>query len=590
MVQFWAFKEEGEHVNYLSTSDQPFAVVGYNLYKGFCWYRKKCLKHHRYYTEMGPVGRAYRSKQLECSPDLRLYSTSEFPLRNYAARCGMRSYMAMPIFDLNNKQHCYGVLEFLCFGHQRTSDISLFILFKELRSVHTNHVHVSDIPKSERRLIEIAEIRKMVERAMDIVPQLHMAVVWIPCKQCSEDISTDNLSCMEISNYITYSNTSFDYSHEYRFNNVRKVNLMNKKSSFCGNICDFRISAENPRAHFAQLLRLSVRYEICLESMQNSNEVYIVEFFLQSNNNREDGSFVYMLSRIMERVLKSIKLSPEGQLGDQDLIVDPPHALRHESINYTQEIKNQLLEEINMFEVIEGYNEQFSLMDFTKYLRKTDPFFAEQKNKGGFFWRRNSFQPHGVTSYSVEDKIKYFMSQIIHEESYSLVQFWAPKFEENRCCITTLDQPFAVGSLKKGLAFFRKQYMEHVYCVDEGAKDEHVGPPGRVFRSRSSELTPDMRLYSTTEFPLKNHAAHCHLREYFVLPIFDLLEREECVGVLEFVGFTCFPFEDIQKKLEAVNLSVSFQASHMQTNVNHVSSLLTFFFLFFSPFLTMLLY
>ncbi|KAL7150096.1 hypothetical protein ABFS83_05G085800 [Erythranthe nasuta] len=567
MVQFWAAKEEREQVNYLITSDQPFAV---GLYKGFCWYRKKSLKY-QYYTEIGPVGRAYRSKHPEFSPDLRLYSTSEFPLGDYAARCGMRSYMAIPIFDLNNNQHCYGVLEFLCFGHRPMSDISLFLWSKGLISAHANHVPVSDIPKSERQLIEIAEIKKMVERAMDVVPQLHLAVVWVSRKQCSEDISTDNLSCMEISNYITYSNTSFDYSHEYRFNNVRKVNLMNKKSSFCGNICDFRMSAENPRAHFAQLLRLSVRYEICLESMQNSNEVYIVEFFLQSNKNREDGSFVYMLSRIMEMELKSIKLSPGGQLGDHQelLVVDPPHALRHESINYTQERKNQLLEEINMLEVIEGYYEQFSLMDFTKYLQKTDPFFGEQKIEGGYFWRINSFQPHGVTSYSsVEDKIKYFMSQIIHTESYSLVQFWAPKFEENRCCITTFDQPFSVGSLKKGLASFRKQSMEHVYYVDEGAKDEQVGPPGRVFRSRSSELTPDMRLYSTTEFPLKNHVAHCHLREYFVLPIFDLLEREECVGVLEFVGFTYFSFGYIKKKLAAANLSVSFHASHMQTKIS----------------------
>ncbi|KAL7111450.1 hypothetical protein ACP275_05G088600 [Erythranthe tilingii] len=394
----------------------------------------------------------------------------------------------------------------------------------------------------------------MVERAIEVVPQLHLAVVWVRRKQYSDDISTDNLSCMEIRTYITGLNPVFDNHHACDVNNARKVNLMNKKSSFCENICDFRISAENPNAHYAQLFRLSVRYEICLESMHNSNEVYTVEFFLQSNNNREDGSFLYMLSRIMKRVLKSIKLSPGGQLG-------------HESINYTKKRKNQLLEEINMLEVIEGYNEQFSLMDFTKYLQKTDPFFGEQKNEGEFFWRRNSFQPHGATSYSsVEDKITYFMSQIIHEESYSLVQFWAPKFEENRCCITTLDQPFAVGCLEKGLASFRKQSMEHVYYVDEGAKDEQVGPPGRVYRSGSPEFTPDLRLYSITEFPLKNHAARCRLREYVVLPIIH--EQEDCVGVLEFVGFSDLSFENIQKELEAANLSVSFQASHRQTNIS----------------------
>ncbi|EYU23002.1 hypothetical protein MIMGU_mgv11b017482mg [Erythranthe guttata] len=199
--------------------------------------------------------------------------------------------------------------------------------------------------------------------------------------------------------------------------------------------------------------------------------------------------------------------------------------------------------------MLEGYKEQFSLMDFTKYLQKTDPFFGEQKIEGGFFWRRNSFQPHVILS--LEDKITYFMSQIIHKESsYSLVQFWAPKFEENRCCITTLDQPFAVGCLEKGLASFRKQSMEHVYYVDERAKDEQVGPPGRVFRSGSPEFTPDLRLYSTTEFPFRNHVAHCRLRKYYVLPIFHIHEQEECVGVLEFVEFADFPFEYVHKTLE----------------------------------------
>ncbi|KAL7150094.1 hypothetical protein ABFS83_05G085600 [Erythranthe nasuta] len=147
MVQFWAAEEEGEQVNYLITSDQPFAVSG--LYKGFCWYRKKCLNYHRYYTEMGAVERAYRSKHPEFSHDLRLYSTTEFPLGDFAARCGLRGYMAMPIFDLNNKQHCYGVLEFLCFGHQPISHISPFLLSEGLRSVHTNHDPVSGNLESE---------------------------------------------------------------------------------------------------------------------------------------------------------------------------------------------------------------------------------------------------------------------------------------------------------------------------------------------------------------------------------------------------------------------------------------------------------
>ncbi|KAL7111440.1 hypothetical protein ACP275_05G087900 [Erythranthe tilingii] len=72
--------------------------------------------------------------------------------------------------------------------------------------------------------------------------------------------------------------------------------------------------------------------------------------------------------------------------------------------------------------------------------------------------------------------ITYFMSRIKHEYSSGILQFWAPKFEEGGCYITTLDQPFAVGCLEKGLASFRNRSMEHVYYVDGGAKDEQAPP------------------------------------------------------------------------------------------------------------------
>lgn len=110
MVQFWAMKE-----GFLTTVDQPFAVVG-SLYKWQCWYRKLCEAHHYLVNEeasdkeIGSVGGVYLKGYPESSPDLRLYSIDEFPLRNEAARCGLRSYLTMPVFDFLT-QECYGVLE-----------------------------------------------------------------------------------------------------------------------------------------------------------------------------------------------------------------------------------------------------------------------------------------------------------------------------------------------------------------------------------------------------------------------------------------------------------------------------------------------
>lgn len=121
MVQFWAVDEMEERHHYLSTIGQPFSVGQLN--KGLCWYRKLC-RGHAYDVDVvergdeeqqqliGGVGRAYRNGHPESTPDLRLYSTGEFPLRDEAARCGFTCYLALPLFDFH-KNVCCGVLEVL---------------------------------------------------------------------------------------------------------------------------------------------------------------------------------------------------------------------------------------------------------------------------------------------------------------------------------------------------------------------------------------------------------------------------------------------------------------------------------------------
>lgn len=96
-----------------------------------------------------------------------------------------------------------------------------------------------------------------------------------------------------------------------------------------------------------------------------------------------------------------------------------------------------------------------------------------------------------------------------------------------------------MGDLKKGLCWYRKRCMDHVYCVGEGAEEEQLGGVGRAYRSRKPESTPDLMLYSVTEFPLRDqYASRCGLRACLALPLFDL-HNNQCCGVLEFLsGYT----------------------------------------------------
>ncbi|KAI3453572.1 hypothetical protein Pfo_010235 [Paulownia fortunei] len=339
LVQFWAPKVDGRG-RYLTTSDQPFALgwngcmtlTGGHFHKGLCWYRKHSANHlylvkeGAQEEELGSIRRVYRNMHPESSPDLRLYSTKEFPLRDHAARCGLRTYLALPVFDLR-KEKCYGVLEFLSIDHldpenelTRGDYVNLEEGLKAA-NLRSTHIDFSRCSESEQAMAN-GDITEMLELAIKAVPQLHMAQVWVPCKQCAN--TSTNLSCMERATFITTEDMHDQDMHEYlaacEFHKLqigkgitRTLMSSNNKCCFCRNICDYSIS-ENPLAHYAQKARLSFCFAICIESVHNCNDLYVVEFFLQPNS-REDacgGSLVHLLLRIMETKLKNFKFASGG--------------------------------------------------------------------------------------------------------------------------------------------------------------------------------------------------------------------------------------------------------------------------------------
>ncbi|KAH6812416.1 hypothetical protein C2S51_026178 [Perilla frutescens var. frutescens] len=547
LVQFWALVQvEGRH-HYLSTLHHPFSVN--DLRKGLCWYRKVCMDHV-YVVDMeegaqvdqlgGGVGRAYQSKQPQSTPDLRLYSTTEFPLRDQAARCGFRGYLALPLFDFH-KYECYGVLELLFDDPTMEKDL-LSKLDRGLQIVGLRSTHINFMPitrdTNEMHQPE-SEITEILELATKAIPQLYLAQVWVPCKQCA-NMST-NLCCMERSSFINARTpNSFHYTDEGMLDYLQACELHNLQidvSCFSQNLCHFSIS-KNPLAHYAERARLSLRLAICLKSVHNSNDLYVVEFFLQPKC-REDEYPLNLLLRIMEMKLKSFKFVLGGQLPEDNISIEC------ESI------------------AMNSYMEILSNSNFTKYLETIDLCCLRPSSgvidKGWVFRGSNGKElpENEVNSESlpVKEKIEDFMKKMaaIIQKKYWIVQFWAPKMVEDRCYLETSYQPYALGCLAKGLASFRKKCMKHYYAVDEEAKEDELGPPGRVFRNGLMEITPDLFLYSTKEFSIRNYAVECYHREYFALPVFDENDHK-CVGVLEFIGFGYYDLEAIGRALKASKL------------------------------------
>lgn len=394
-----------------------------------------------------------------------------------------------------------------------------------------------------------SEIREMLELAIKDVPQLYLAQVWIPCKQCAD------LICMERACFINARDKKvnlcndidedmFDYLQACEFHNLQV-----DPNYFHQNLCDLSIS-KNPLAHHAKRARLSLSFAISLQSVDNSNDYrYVIELFLQPIC-REDAS-LHPILRIIEMKLKNFKFVYREQLQQELVQSRQPMAIECSSVD--------------MLDVVESFSE----LEFTKYLETVDSCCLRRSSEASEQrWvfsqaARDELCESDVDSNSlstlpktlVKDKIEYFMKTIAAEvgRKYWIIQFWAHKMEEGRCYLQTSDQPYALGCLAKGLASLRKRCMKHRYFVDEEAKEEELGPPGRAFRIGSPEISPDVFFYSTEEFPIRNYAVHCCLKQYFALPVFDE-HIHKCVGVLELIGFSISELEHIKSALEVLSL------------------------------------
>lgn len=210
-------------------------------------------------------------------------------------------------------------------------------------------------------------------------------------------------------------------------------------------------------------------------------------------------------------------------------------------------------------EELEGCHEMYSSASkFIEFLTGNADSLCSEKTRGGcVFWtpqRDKTRNDNASRSRTVQEKIILALQKL--EWPYLFVQFWALNEFGGRRYLTTADQPFAVAYLFKGLCWYRKESLNHKYMVDE---EEHLGPPGRVFRSGiNPESSPDLLLYSTEEFPLRNLAASCGLRSCLSLPVFDVGKGDPCIGVLEFLNFQSaisFPASEIQRIDSALKVS-----------------------------------
>ncbi|KAJ4835013.1 hypothetical protein Tsubulata_013268 [Turnera subulata] len=153
--------------------------------------------------------------------------------------------------------------------------------------------------------------------------------------------------------------------------------------------------------------------------------------------------------------------------------------------------------------------------------------------------------------------LRYFKEST---EQHVLAQVWAPVKNGGRYVLTTSGQPFVLDPHSSGLHQYRMVSLMYMFSVD-GESEGELGLPGRVFRQKLPEWSPNVQYYSSKEYSRLDHALHYNVRGTLALPVFEP-SGQSCIGVLELImtsqKINYGPEVDkVCKALEAVNLKSS---------------------------------
>ncbi|KAL1543587.1 protein NLP6-like isoform X3 [Salvia divinorum] len=223
-----------------------------------------------------------------------------------------------------------GVLEFLGFYYSDLGNIKKLLEAAKLCSTHIDfhprflaYEPVNIVNCREKALREIRNVLFII----NIIPNFHMANVWVPTGECVNTTNT-NRSSMELAfstNYFTKSmaTDSVQRIHvQARKGMVGMVLASENKSCFCPNLSEFSI-VDQPMSHYDMSDRRDVCFAICLQSSHTGYLLYVLEFFLYQGpaTYKYVQSFLSLLLPIIKHALRSFKMACGKQLGEE-LVVE----------------------------------------------------------------------------------------------------------------------------------------------------------------------------------------------------------------------------------------------------------------------------
>ncbi|KAH0777877.1 hypothetical protein KY290_009288 [Solanum tuberosum] len=324
LLQFWApIKFNGS--TFLSTADQPFAFYN-GIDKRLSSYRKLCLDTlipiNNNEIPFGPPGRVFSRRLPEYNPDVRTYSSAEFPLLQTAIRLEIHSYYAFRVSNLHDQ--CLGVFEIVC--PYPSLPLPSLIMGLDFESVGLYIPNSLDMLFGPSNLLDYERLDDIAGGLDEILERhsLPFAQIWIPFSLPGslKVLYRVHDSINERPKPMYYE---FEYSSEACFIESGKTLVgrafASQGSCFCKDVTKLSIE-EYPLVPGVRKAGFTESFAICLQSKFPNNFICVVEYFLPPNEMavRDTKTLLNMLLSTMKEQYPDFIVAPGNELGQRMLV------------------------------------------------------------------------------------------------------------------------------------------------------------------------------------------------------------------------------------------------------------------------------
>ncbi|KAF7150631.1 hypothetical protein RHSIM_Rhsim02G0250900 [Rhododendron simsii] len=294
---------------------------------------------------LGLPGRVFLNQLPESTPLVEHYTLKEYPQRDFALRCGIKSSCAVPVFK-HSSHACVGVLEIVSqtfLGvpdrHDKSFLGQMYDIFQEVGlQCFDGYKHYELQIGDENIAFTTAfqELKTVLETVCKI-HKLPLAMTWVPCSACNDlqrgQLLSEGVEFIRprnrwrVENFIEVSK----WSH-LRKGVVAGMVVSSYNMLYCSDITKLS-SVEYPFVPHARDCKFRGWFTICLQSSYTANYIYVLEFFLprsyrdrdnskkknRSGKNRYRDNSWASLSLIlgtMEENFRTFKLASGLELGD----------------------------------------------------------------------------------------------------------------------------------------------------------------------------------------------------------------------------------------------------------------------------------